>query len=91
VATGEGHTVRDLVSRAFELVGRDWQPHVRVDEKLLRPSEQLPIVGNSSKLERCMGRKPTTTFESVLRILLAHDLASLGCKVPFESPDSRIR
>jgi len=91
VATGEGHTVRDLVSRAFELAGRDWQKHVRVDEKLLRPSEQLPIVGNSSKLERALGRRPETKFESVLRILLAHDLASLGCKVPFESPDARVR
>jgi GDPmannose 4,6-dehydratase len=91
VATGEGHTVRDLVSRAFELVGRDWQAHVRVDEKLRRPSEQLPIIGNSGKLERCLGRKPTTKFDSVLRILLAHDLTALGCRVPFESPDSKVQ
>jgi GDPmannose 4,6-dehydratase len=91
VATGEGHTVRDLVSSAFGLVGLDWQQFVRVDQELLRPSEQLPIVGNSAKLERCLGRKPTTKFPSVLRILLAHDLTSLGCKVPFESPDSRVQ
>ena len=91
VATGEGHTVRDLVSRAFELCDKDWQKHVRVDQGLLRPSEQLPIVGNSAKLERRLGRRPTTKFDAVLRILLAHDLAALGCKVPFESPDSTFR
>jgi GDPmannose 4,6-dehydratase len=91
VATGEGHSVRDLVTNAFALVDRDWERYVRVDHALLRPSEQLPIVGNSAKLERCLGRKPVTKFESVLRILLAHDLVSLGCKVPFESPDSRVR
>jgi GDPmannose 4,6-dehydratase len=91
IATGEGHTVRDLVAGAFELVGRDWQKHVRMDQGLLRPSEQLPIVGNSSKLERRLGRKPITKFDSVLRILLAHDLATLGCKVPFGSPDSTFR
>src|SRR5204862_8102346 len=76
VATGEGHTVRDLVSRAFELCDKDWQKHVRVDQSLLRPSEQFPIVGNSATLERRLGRRPTTKFDAVLRILLAHDLAA---------------
>ncbi len=31
IATGEGHTVRDLVSQAFGLVGLDWEKYVRVD------------------------------------------------------------
>lgn len=89
IATGEGHTVRDLVSRAFELCGRDWREHVSLDQNLLRPSEALPIVGNSAKLERALGRKPATKFDAVLRILLAHDLTAAGCEVPFETP--RIR
>src|SRR5881394_718071 len=91
IATGEGHSVRDLVSRAFQLVDRDWQKHVRVDQGLLRPSEQVPIIGNSAKLERHLGKRPTTKFDGILRILLAHDLAALGCKFPFESPDSTFR
>jgi len=91
VATGEGHTVRDLVASAFQLVGKDWRKHVNVDQGLLRPSEQCPIIGDSAKLERTVGRKPTIKFDGVLRILLAHDLAALGCKVPFDSPDSTLR
>jgi len=87
VATGEAHTVRDLVSRAFGLVGLDWEPHVKLDATLVRPSEQLPIVGNTAKLERALGMAPRVRFESVLRILLAHDLRALGCQVPFEAPD----
>ena len=55
IATGEGHTVRDLVSSAFGLVKLDWQKYVRVDQGLLRPSEQLPIIGNTAKLERALG------------------------------------
>src|ERR1022692_349175 len=33
VATGEGHTVRDLVSQAFALVDLDWQKYVQVDTR----------------------------------------------------------
>jgi GDPmannose 4,6-dehydratase len=87
VATGEGHTVRELVSRAFGLVGLDWEAHVRIDTGLVRPSEQIPIVGNTAKLRRTLGAAPEVKFETILRILLAHDLAAMGCEVPFDAPD----
>jgi GDPmannose 4,6-dehydratase len=91
VATGEAHTVRDLVSRAFGLVKLDWEKYVRVERGLVRPSEQLPIVGNSAKLERAIGKRPRIKFDDVLRILLAHDLTAAGCKVPFAHPDAQVR
>ncbi len=87
VATGEGHTVRDLVSHAFELVGLDWQKYVRLDTALVRPSEQTPIIGNTGKLQRKLGVAPRVRFDAVLRILLAADLGLLGCKAPFEVVD----
>lgn len=87
VATGEGHSVQDLVSQAFRLVGLEWQKYVRVDTALVRPSEQIPIVGNSAKLKRVLGRAPTVKFDAILRILLAHDLQALACAIPFESQD----
>ena len=90
IATGEGHTVRELVTKAFGLVGLDWERYVRVDTTLVRRSEQVPIVGNSAKLKRVVGREPQIKFESVLEILLAHDLQQLGCQVPFVSPDPKV-
>jgi len=86
VATGVGHTVRDLVSRAFGLVGLDWEKYVRVDTTLVRRSEQVPIVGDSAKLKRVLGKSPKVDFETILKTLLAHDLAKLGCRVPFPEP-----
>lgn len=87
VATGVSHTVRELVSKAFGLVGLDWEKFVHVDSTLVRRSEQVPIVGDSAKLKRTMGKAPEVTFDSILQILLAHDLRQLGCGVPFTSPD----
>jgi GDPmannose 4,6-dehydratase len=90
VATGEPHTVRDLVSAAFALVDLDWQKHVQVDTNLVRRSEAVPIVGNASKLKRIVGRAPTIKFESILRLLLAYDLRALGCDVRFAVPPTAI-
>jgi GDPmannose 4,6-dehydratase len=84
VATGVGHTVRDLVSRAFALVDLDWEKYVRVDTTLVRPSERVPIIGNSAKLKRTLGTSPVVDFESTLKILLGHDLERLNCRVPFD-------
>jgi GDPmannose 4,6-dehydratase len=86
VATGEGHTVRELVSRAFSLVGLDWQKYVRLDQQLVRPSESVPILGDASKLKAALGAAPSVRFDTILRLLLAHDLEALHCEVPFERP-----
>jgi GDPmannose 4,6-dehydratase len=86
IATGEGHTVRDLVSQAFGLVGLDWERHVRLDQQLVRPSESVAIVGDASKLKRALGTAPQIKFDATLRILLGHDLEALHAPVPFERP-----
>src|SRR5919107_4701808 len=39
IATGESHSVRELVELSFGHVGLDWQKHVRTDPALLRPAE----------------------------------------------------
>jgi GDPmannose 4,6-dehydratase len=90
LATGEGHSVRDLVSGAFGLVGLDWTKYVHVDADLVRPSEQVPIIGDCGKVKRTLGLAPQVRFDGVLRILLAHDLAALGQEVPFERVDDAI-
>jgi GDPmannose 4,6-dehydratase len=87
IATGVGHTVRDLVSQAFALAGLEWEKYVRVDTTLVRSSEHVPILGDSSKLRRTIGRAPEVQAETILRIILAHDLRELGCQVSFQSPE----
>jgi GDPmannose 4,6-dehydratase len=86
VATGEPHSVRELVSTAFALVDLDWEKHVQVATSLVRRSEAVPLVGDPSKLKRIVGRGPMIKFESILRLLLANDLRALGRDVPFAVP-----
>ena len=39
IATGETHTIKNLLTVAFERVGLDWKKYVGVDPKYYRPTE----------------------------------------------------
>lgn len=69
IATGEAHSVRELVELAFAHAGLDWQEHVRVDRSLVRPDAPL-LVGDSSKARRRLGWAPTVSFDELVPLLV---------------------
>ena len=82
IATGEVHTVKELVEHAFALVGLDWKTHVRVDPALVRPAESLVLVGNAKKAEKELGWRPAVRFNELTRVLLRHELALKNLQLP---------
>ena len=52
VATGEAHSVQELVEIAFAHAGLDWQKHVKTDPKFLRPAEVDHLIGDPREGER---------------------------------------
>jgi GDPmannose 4,6-dehydratase len=78
IATGELHTVRDLVELAFTHVNLDWRDHVQVDASLLRGEAELHrLVGDASKARRRLGWRPTVGFEDLVRLLVDSALERL--------------
>src|SRR5438270_47108 len=49
IATGESHSVRELVDVAFGHVGLDWQKYVKLDKRFLRPAEVEHLIGDPAK------------------------------------------
>lgn len=74
VATGESHSVRELVETAFAHVGLDWRKYVVQDQALIRPAEVDQLVGDPSKARRALGWKPKVTFSELIRIMVEADL-----------------
>ncbi|MBA3332092.1 MAG: GDP-mannose 4,6-dehydratase [Actinobacteria bacterium] len=82
VASGELHTVEDVLDVAFEQVGLEWQPYVRADEALFRPLDEALLVGDSSRVRAELGWKPTVSFEGLVRLMVDADLARLDTSQP---------
>ena len=82
IATGETHSVRDLVNIAFDQVGLDPDKHVRIDKRFLRPAEVEQLIGDSTKAREEMGWRPRTTFEELVRLMVDADLEMLKRGVP---------
>ncbi len=78
IATGEMHTVRELVVLAFDLVGLDWERHVRPDERYLRPTEVDQLCGDASHAEALLGWHAQTRFAQLVRIMVEADLRAQG-------------
>jgi GDPmannose 4,6-dehydratase len=74
IATGESHSVRELVEVAFEHVGLDWTKHVKLDPKFLRPAEVDHLIGDCAKARRALGWAPEVDFEALVRMMVDADL-----------------
>jgi GDPmannose 4,6-dehydratase len=82
IATGEKHTVRELVDVAFERVGLDPADYVRIDPRFLRPAEVEELVGDPSKARRQLGWEPRTSFHELVALMVDADLAELSARAP---------
>ena len=78
IATGESHSVRELVEVAFGHAGLDWQRYVRLDPKFLRPAEVDHLIGDASKARAGLGWRPEVDFPGLVRMMVDADLARLA-------------
>jgi GDPmannose 4,6-dehydratase len=74
IATGETHSVRELVQIAFARAGLDWRGHVVEDPALTRPAEVNLLQGDASKAKRVLGWGPEVGFREVIEMMMDADL-----------------
>jgi GDPmannose 4,6-dehydratase len=77
IATGETHTVRELCEIAFAHAGLDWQAHVVVDDKFLRPAEVDLLVGDATKAKTELKWEKTVSFAELVAIMVDADVELL--------------
>ena len=74
IATGQAHSVRELVEAAFGYAGLDWRAHVEIDPRYNRPTEVDNLCGDASKARDILGWKPQVTFHELIRMMVDADL-----------------
>ena len=74
VSTGQTHEVRELCRLAFEAAGLDWEQHVVIDERFLRPAEVDLLVGDPKKAHQILGWQPEVDFASLVAMMVDADM-----------------
>jgi GDPmannose 4,6-dehydratase len=78
IATGETHSVKQLLEIAFAHAGLDWKKHVEVDPALVRTEEDSPLCGDASKAKKILGWQPKVSFKQLVEMMVDSDLALLS-------------
>jgi GDPmannose 4,6-dehydratase len=76
VATGVGATVKDFAEAAFARVGLNWQDHVEIDQKYIRPTEVDALIGDPSKIRRILNWKAETHWKELAELMVDAELNS---------------
>ena len=81
IATGEQHTVEELVDVAFAHVGLNWKEFVKQDPAFYRPAEVETLLGDSTRARTELGWEPECTFHQLVEMMVDSDMAALSAKL----------
>jgi len=65
-ASGQLHTVQEVIEIAFETAGLEWRECVEIDESLFRAAEPCRLVGDASKARKVLGWEPQHSFRELI-------------------------
>jgi GDPmannose 4,6-dehydratase len=77
IGTGETHSVREFVERAFAAADMDWREYVKIDARYYRPAEVDALQADCSKARSRLGWQPTVTFEELVTLMVEADLENV--------------
>ena len=73
IATGEVHSVREVLDVAFGYVDLDWNRYVNIDPRYYRPTEVDLLIGDSSKARSRLGWSPKVSFQELITMMVKAD------------------
>jgi GDPmannose 4,6-dehydratase len=74
VATGEAHSVEDLIRSAFSRADLDYKKYIRTDESLIRPIDVNFLLGDISKLNKFSSWEPKVKFNQLVNMMVDSDI-----------------
>jgi GDPmannose 4,6-dehydratase len=80
ISTGISHSVRELVETAFAHAGLDWNKHVKLDPKFIRPAEVEQLIGDNAKARKALGWEPKVDFIALVKMMVDADLARVAAE-----------
>ena len=80
VGTGETHSVKEFVQKAFSYVGLEWEKYVKIDPRYFRPTEVEVLVADTTKAKERLKWSSKVTFSDLVKIMVDADMRKMGMK-----------
>ena len=77
IATGETHSIKEMLDVVFTHVGLDWTKYVGIDERYFRPTEVELLQGDATKAKKELGWEPKVKWDELLIVMVEEDLKEL--------------
>lgn len=77
IATGETHTIEELVQIAFTHADLNWRDYVVIDPRFVRPAEVDLLLGDATKAKKELGWRLEVDFEQLVKMMVDSDLERL--------------
>jgi GDPmannose 4,6-dehydratase len=81
IATGETHTIRELLEVAFGYVGLNYEDYVVIDPKFIRPAEVDILLGDPTKAKEKLGWKLEVNFKQLIEMMVEEDLRRISKEI----------
>jgi GDPmannose 4,6-dehydratase len=88
IATGESHSVREVLEVAFGALGLDWTKYVETDPRYLRPTEVDHLCGDASQAAAKLGWKPRVRFRELIEMMVRSDEADVRAALAGRAPNT---
>jgi len=88
IATGESHSVREVLDVSFGALGLDWKPHVEIDPRYYRPTEVDHLLGDARKAREKLGWNFKVRFKELIEMMVRSDEADVRQALTGRAPNN---
>ena len=78
IATEQTNTVREFARLAFAAADLNWEEHIVIDPRFVRPAEVNQLIGDCSAARNAFGWKPRVLLPQLVEMMVRADLERLG-------------
>jgi GDPmannose 4,6-dehydratase len=75
------HSVKQFVEMAFGHAGLDWEKHIVIDPRFVRPAEVDHLLGDSTRAHEKLGWKPEVDFQALVKMMVDADLECVAKEI----------
>jgi len=74
ISSGNVYKIKDIIKIAFDYVNLDYKKFIKINPKFIRPSPQIQLFGDNSKIKKELNWQPQTDIKKIIYEMIENDI-----------------